>query len=597
MQKSKLAMTMSLALTSTFAVAEDIETITVTATRAANLSGVPAVQQLVIDRQQIELAQVQSLPELLSRYAGLDIAQNGGRGQQASVFVRGASSDQTLVLINGLRINSASSGGASWSTISPELIDRIEVIKGPRAAVWGSDAIGGVINLITRQHQPGTVELGTFYGTDNTQSYYAGGGIGHGDGSTSVIVNHESSDGFDVLKSAEPDDDGYDNLNVTVNGQQRVTEQFGLSWLLKAAEQDTDFDSTYLNSSENKSHELKLASDIDWSVGDTANTTVISVGASRDASLSFGNGRSQENGDLFETRREQVSLVNTSQLHDSFTLAIGTDIYEEALTSTTAYAETERLVRGYFGHGLYHQGKVSAELALRYDDVENINSERTYNASVGYQFTDAFSVSVLKGTGFKAPTFNDLYFPWGGNPDLLSETSESEEVVFSYVEGPYTVSVSGYDTTIENLIEWAPDAQNVWQPRNIANADIRGVDVEFAYQGFGGQHNFSLGYLDAVDEATNARLDRRAKNQFGYQFTTKVGEFDLLLSYEYKGKRYDRGNALDSYQIVDISLAYAISDTLTAKAKLQNLFDEEYETVFDYNPQGRAVHVGLKYQL
>ena len=603
MKKLTLAVAISTAISASTFAQDNLETITVTATRAAEQTAPTLASQIVIGRTEIELAQVESVPELLSRYAGIDVAQNGGRGQTASVFIRGASSDQTLVLINGLRVNTASNGGATWSTISPELIERIEIIKGPRAAVWGSDAIGGVINIITRQNASGSVTLNAKYGTNNTQSYYLGTSIAHGDGATTIAVNKESSDGFDVFQTPstedveETDDDGYDNLSLTINGNQAIGDALTLNWLFKASDQDTDFDSTYLNRAENENREWLIGGDYTWSASSIKNTTNVTVGSTRDVNLSFGNGRAQENGDLFETRRNQLSVTNTSVFSDAFTLAVGTDQYNEKVVSSTAFAQTRRRVEGYFGHALFSQDAFTAELAIRYDDVENIDSETTYNASVGYQITDSVLVSLAKGSGFKAPTFNDLYFPFGGNPDLLSETSDTEEVNVKFVQDAFDVSLSWYNTDIDNLIEWAPDDDGIWQPRNIAAAEIEGIDVTINYRGLGGAHTLNYGYLDAIDSVKDTRLVRRAKNQFSYQFMTHFGDTDLLLNYEYKGERFDAGTELDSYQLVDLSVNHHFTDDLSGQIKLHNVFDEDYETVLNYQVLGRAVYVSVNYQL
>lgn len=597
MKKLTIALAISSLISAHLQAEDNLETITVTASRGAQLATPTLANNIVIERAQIELAQVESVPELLSRYAGIDVAQSGGRGQVASVFLRGASSDHTLVLIDGLRVNTATTGGVTWSTLSPSMIERIEIVKGPRTAVWGSDAIGGVINIITRKHADNSGVLTAKYGKHNNQSYYLGGNFSHGNGSTTLAVNKESSDGFDVLKSAEPDQDGYDNLSVAINGNQHINDRFRLNWLLKASKQDTDFDSTYLNESENKNREWQLAADYDWPVSDTTNTTSVSLGAIRDQNLSFGNGRSEKKGDLFETRRQQVSLVNTTKFNPTFTLVVGSDQYNEKVVSSTEYARSKRRGAGYFAHALFAEDKVSAEFAVRYDDVENIDGETTYNASVAYNLIESVQIGYSKGSGFKAPTFNDLYFPFGGNPDLLSETSHSDEVNISYSKDDTTVSMSWYSTDIENLIEWAPNAANVWQPRNIANADITGVDVTVNYQGLGGQHTFNYGYLNAKDVATDKQLARRAKNQFSYQFMARFDRLDLLLNYEYKGKRTDRNNQLRRYQRVDLSLNYHFNDAFSGQLKLHNLFDEEYETVFGYNTLGRAVYIGGSYQL
>lgn len=597
MKRLTLALAVAAATSSMVSADDGVETITVTASRGANVQLPTLATHVVIERSDIELAQVESVPELLSRYAGIDVVTNGGRRQVASVFTRGASSDQTLVLVNGLRVNTASSGGATWNTMSPELIERIEIVKGPRAAVWGSDAIGGVINIITREQAPGSVTLNAKYGTNKTQSYYLGTGVSHGNGATTFAINKERGDGLDVLKTSEPDDDGYENLSFTVNGNQTVTNALSVNWLFKSSKQDVDFDSTYLNTSENENREWQLAGNYQWTASDIQNTATLSVGAIKDKNLSFGNDRAKQDGDLFETQSDQLSATNTSIFNESFTLVLGTDQYKEEMVSSTAFTQSERRVEGYFGHGLFSQNGLTAEVALRYDDVENIDSETTYNLGVGYQITDEIQLSVAKGTGFKAPTFNDLYYPYGGNPDLLSETSDTEEVNVTYVKDAFDLMLSYYNTDIENLIEWAPDADNVWQPRNLSQADISGIDITANYSGLGGNHTFNYGYLDAVDGATGSRLVRRAKNQFSYQFTASFDTTDLMLNYEYKGDRMDSGVELDSYQLVDVSVNHRFTDAISGKLKLHNVFDEEYETVLNYQTLGRSVYLSINYQM
>lgn len=624
MKKSSIALAIALSASAFIAQAQDasdtaeLETITVTATRAANQITKPLASQITIERADIELAQVESLPELLSRFAGIDIAQNGARGQTSSVFIRGAGSDQTLVLINGLRVNSATNGGATWSTISPLLIERVEIVKGPRAAVWGSDAIGGVINIITRTMTPGKVDLSARWGTNNTQSFLAAAGVEHGEGSTSFSVNHESSDGFDVFKTLEADEDGYDNLSFAINGSQNLSNDLVLSWLVRLSDQDAEYDSTFDSGNptdmeaENENREWLLSAQYNWGVSTNKNnTTQFTIGSTKDSSFNVNRANPDDPGSLFETTRDQLSLVNTSQFGDAFTLVVGADIYDEKVDSTTTFAiqvdadtaviVDERRVEGYFAHGLYESGKLSAELAVRYDDVENVDSETTYNASVAWQLTDSFRVSYLKGTGFKAPTFNDLYFPTsafsGGNPDLISETSDAEEVVFNYSAGNLTLDVSWYKNDIENLIEWAPDENFFFQPSNIANADIEGIDFTAIYDGLGGTHTINIGYLDAVDGSTGLRLVRRAQNQHGYQFATSFGQTDLLINYEYRAGSVDRALELRSASLVDITLDHNFTPELSGVVKLQNLFNDSYETVSGYNVIGRAAYVGVTYQL
>ena len=225
--------------------ADDIEKISVTATRSAMNIDQVLTSQIVITRADIELSQAQSISDLLSTVAGIDIVKSGGKGQGTSVFMRGTNSDHTLVLIDGVRIGSATSGTATFNTISPEMIERIEIVKGPRAALWGSDAIGGVIQIFTRKLQAGEFFAGATLGSDKYQQLKAGIGFSHGDGFTSVNVNKVKSDGFDVKNDGEDDRDGYDFLSVAIRGQQKINTALTLDWLFTNDQGDNEYDSFY----------------------------------------------------------------------------------------------------------------------------------------------------------------------------------------------------------------------------------------------------------------------------------------------------------------------------------------------------------------
>ena len=199
----------------------ELETITVTANRFATSVDDSLATQVVITRADIERIQPKSVLDMLSTVSGLDISTNGGRGQTSSVYMRGANAGHTLVLLNGVRISSASLVSTNIQNIAPELVERIEIVKGPRAALWGSDAIGGVIQIFTRKLESGEHFVSANFGSEGYQMVNAGVGIKHGDGFTSISLNHEESDGFDVKDDTETDDDGYSYNSLAINGQQQ----------------------------------------------------------------------------------------------------------------------------------------------------------------------------------------------------------------------------------------------------------------------------------------------------------------------------------------------------------------------------------------
>lgn len=570
---------------------DDIEKISVTATRSAVNIDQGLASQIIITRADIELSQAQSISDLLSTVAGIDIVKAGGKGQGTSVFMRGTNSDHTLVLIDGVRVGSATAGTATFNTISPEMIERIEIVKGPRAALWGSDAIGGVIQIFTRKLQAGEFFAGATLGSDKYQQLKAGIGFSHGDGFTSLNVNKSKSDGFDVKNDGEDDRDGYDFTSVAIRGQQKVSSAFTVDWLFTNDQGDNEYDG-YYNGSEIDNHALLLRGTYQSTIGQVDNKTVVSVGQNKDYLDSFANGISQG---IFETKRNQLSLVNNSVINPDLQLNVGIDTYQEKIESGTNYSEISRDITGIFTHGLYNYNQLSFEATVRYDDVEDTDSETTYNLGSGYQFSENQRIVLNYGTGFKAPTFNDLYYPFSGNADLTSEFSKTIELFVESEVAGAVLGASFYQTKVEDLIAWTGTTSE-----NVDQVDITGLEFNVIYRIGQSQHEFNATYTDAEDKSTGEQLIRRAKEKFNYKFNTSINNIDLYAEYQFHGKRYDDvwgiGTVkLSSFNLVNLSASYQINNQLKLQARIDNLFDKEYATISNYNSQTRALYLGITY--
>lgn len=586
-----------------------VETITITASRTPVSIEQSLATVQVIDRQQIERLQANSVSEILATVAGLDISSQGSRGQNASVFVRGANSNHTLVLVDGIRISSASLGSSNTQVIAPELIERIEIVKGPRAAIWGSDAIGGVIQIFTRKLDDDEYFANAQMGSDEYYKLAAGGSVQHGNGYTSISVNHEQSEGFDVLTTAEDDRDGYDTQSISLVGEQTLSSALSIDWMARADYADTEYDNAFggNNKTRTRNHVWLARASYQQQIGGIDNTTILSVGQNRDFSENFKRNTDAAFRTEFETKRQQYSLLNHAKVSNALQINGGVDFYQESLSATTSFDQDKRNVLGVFAHALFNENNFSAEAAIRYDDVEGIDSETTYNVGTGYQVSDGTRITLNLGTGFKVPTFNDLYFPSGlysgGNPDLISETSESLEfIVENQLNDAFNINLNAYKTDINNLIVWTPDEFFFYQPNNVEKVEILGLDVIAQYQGLGGNHQVSVSYIDAENTSTQSQLIRRAKEQLSYQFDTTVGDVNLYFEYQFKGKRLDSDFVLgsvelDAYHLINLSASYAITNSLSLNAKIGNLLDEEYQTAFNYNTQRRAVFFGINYQM
>lgn len=576
--------------------AEELETITVTATRTAEALNASLASVNVINRADIEAIKPLSTLELLSTVAGLDISQQGGRGQNSSVFMRGTNANHTLVLVDGIRISSATLGTTDLQSIAPSQIERIEIVKGPRAAIWGSDAIGGVIQIFTRKAEGVTVSASI--GSESYKGLSATVGFEHGDGRSTISVSHEEADGFDVLADVEPDKDGFEHTTFTATGEQSISKALQLTYLLQKNKGDNEYDNRYggNNQSDTDNYAWNLGANYQWSDSDVVS---VKIGQNQDSRLSFKAGESSDS--LFETNRDQLSVVNSSNLNTNTLLTFGFDYISESITTTVndfnpAYNEDERNLVGLFAYGQHKVEQFTLEAAVRYDDVENIDSETTYNLGLGYDLTSDTTVALNHSTGFKAPTFNDLYYPFGGNPDLESETSETTEVLLKHAFASGAFGISLYQTEVENLIEWAPLPSGAWSPQNVSEAEIQGAEVEFNYTYAGLTHNVSLAYIDAED-GKGKQLIRRARDHFNYTVSAQLGEIDFSASYSYKGDRTDNGDIkLDSYSLVNAKLGYSVSEALTLDFKVNNLFDETFSTANGYNSQDRNLYFGVTYK-
>jgi len=515
---------------------EKVERMTITATRSALSVDDALTSQLIITRADIDVINPISIQDLLSTLPSVDIANNGGRGQTSSVFLRGNASDATLVLIDGVRVSSATSGGTSFNSISPEMIERIEVVQGPRAALWGADAIGGVIQIFTRQLEGGEHFAGVSIGTDEYRKYKAGIGLSHGNGQTTVTVSHERAEGFDVKDDGELDDDGYNH-----------------AWLVRA----------------------NYASEF----SDVKNNTVFSVGQNRDSSRNFSDF---EFAGTFETRRDQFSLVNNSQFSDEFQVNMGVDYYKDDVSkSTTQYDDEKRDVTGAFVHALYNGEVFSFEATARHDNVSGVDSENTYNLGAGYKINDDSRIVLNHGTGFKVPTFNDLYFPNFGTPTLNSERSETTELFFETRLGAVDTRINFYYSEIDELI--STDSQD-----NAANFDevvIKGAELSLYLVATGGTHDLNLS----------------AREKLNYKFTTSINVADLYAEYKFVGSREDSVFGADNvklgaYQLINLGLNAPLTKNRVLNARVTNLLDKEYQTANTFFTQGRALYVGITYQ-
>jgi len=570
------------------------EQIVVTANRSQQDQFLSLSATQVIDEAQIKAIQPQNITELLSTIAGVTVANLGGAGQSASVFMRGTNGNHTLVLVDGVRVGSATLGTTSFSSMSVSLIERIEVVKGPRGGLWGSDAIGGVIQIFTKKLQSGEGIVTAGIGSNGYWKTEAAIGLGDNLNSLTISAAIEESDGFNSTDyPGQEDKDGYDRQSFSLNGQSILTDEYSLNLISRYEQGGSKYDSKWGGSDENEHENYSVK------VGGAYNSANIlvetSFAKSQDQGGTFAGNAELKDVNEITTERDQFGLLAQYELSDNTSFITGFDWYQERVSNSGSdYEINKRKASAVFIQALHQVESLLLEAAVRKDDIQGLNKEVTYNLSVGYQLSDDWLVSLSKGTGFKAPTFNDLYWPGSGNPTLDPEKVESTEILVRNQFDDGSLEISLYDTEIENLIAWAEDDEGNWAPANIDNATAKGVDLTFTLQTGDFSHLLAAAYVETEDKSSGKELLRRPKVTATYTLGYQVDAITANLALDYRGKNKDNKYSyitLDSVLLTNLSLSYAFSDEISVTGKVNNLFDEDYIVAEHYLTDG------INYQL
>lgn len=579
----------------------------VTATRTAQTAEQSLAAVTVFERAQIEQSQATSVPELLKKVPGVSFANNGGPGKSTSLFMRGTESDHVLVLIDGIKIGSATSGGAALQDLPLELIERIEVVRGPRSSLYGSEAIGGVIQIFTRKGagQGAKPFFSAGYGTHDSYTGSAGVSAGSDRGWYSLGVTSADTDGINVKSHGtsgyEDDADGYRNLSASLRGGYRFDNGLELDANLLQATSHNDYDQV------NRARTRGFRANADGEskvLGGRARFSplepwqvTLQAGRSEDKSDAYLDGTFNSR---FDTRRDSVSWQNDLSLASGHTLTLGADHQRDEVNGSTAYAEDSRDNNGMFAQYLGDVGRHAWQVALRRDDNQQFGKHDTGNIGYGYALTDWLRATLSYGTAFKAPTFNELYFPGYGNPNLDAETSASLEAGLAGQHAWGHWAVNAFRTRIDDLIAYD---SSIEAPANIDEARIRGVELVLGSQLLGMDWNANYTLMEPENRAGGGNdgneLARRAKQLFNLDLDRRLGAFSVGASLHAEGQRYDdlaNTKELSGYATLDLRGEYRINPEWRLQTRVANLLDADYETAEGYNQPGQAVYFSVRYQ-
>lgn len=551
----------------------------------------------VFERADIERLQVSSVPELLSRVPGVSIVQNGGRGSLTSLFLRGANANQTLVLVDGVRLNAAASGLARLEFLSPEQIERVEVVRGPRSALYGADAIGGVIQIFTRRGSEGLQpRLRLAAGTH--QTFERSLGLSGGDERTrfdlgASLVEGAGFDRSQDSRGLDADHDGLRRKAFNLNLEHRFNDQLTAGLTLLDQRGESEYDDLFSFAPGNPSERFSVSSvagHLDAQLTDVWNSR-LELGHSEDKSENL-DPVNADNNYTFNTYRDSAGWLNTLQLSDTQQVLVGLDWYEDRLGTDADFSQNERWNQAAFIQHRYRGDGFATELGLRHDDNEQFGSENTWNAALTLDLTERLELVLSYGEGFHAPTFNDLYYPtsafYGGNPDLEAERSRTYEVQLRGDHLDTRWSLSAYRTEVKDLISVVSDPTTFFStPMNVNQARLQGMELELERELFGWQATLGASLLDPRDRDSGHTLPRRAKRSLSLDLDRRFGAFGAGFSWQAFSGRYDdaaNSREIAGYGLLGARASWQMNEALQWQVKVDNLLDKDYSQALYSRP-------------
>ncbi|MEH0743452.1 TonB-dependent receptor [Vibrio cholerae] len=614
MNKSILAIAVASLLPATSSLAQEAaadETMVVTANRFEQVDGAVLAQTVVVTKEDISKLQANSLVDVFRTLPSVEVAQYGGRGQNASFFVRGGSSSQVLVLMDGTRMPRAMMGGVDFNSLPVNSIERIEFIRGARASIYGSEAISGVINIITKADvNENAVKL---YGGFGTNNHYATSlaALHKIDENQHIkaVVGYEKNDGFNVKPVAGVNDDdehGFESYNVNVGYQNKLTDTVRAFVNVVAYDNEGEYDNSYAASQWGPAtHEKKMGRVEFRSVNTNLAYDKDNLSSSLDLTYAeqdnydYVVGESKKSGAIVSINQVNAAWLNSYRVNEQFSVGGGLDYRREKLDegyTGFGYYQPEENPRENYGIsiiGQYTLDSWTLEASARNDDNSQYGNNTTWQAAVGKVFLENYEIKASHGTAFRAPTFLDLYYPGYEAPNLKAEDSENTELTLEGSHSYLDWSVTGYINKINNMLMWQGSGMT-----NIGEAEIKGIELGLGFDTSIVTHQFYLDWKDPVDKSNGKeqQLAYRSKQGAKWNAFAEFGDWIFGSQYLYQGERFNGDTRLASYSLWNFTAEYAVSPDLKLKGKLSNAFDKEYEMYIGYATPGREYFVSASYQ-
>ena len=612
-KKASLLTALSVTAFSGWAQDGNPDTLVVTANRFQQPVNTVLAPTDVVTREDIQRWQSKDLNDVMRRLPGVDIAQYGGIGQSSSLFVRGTEARHVLVLIDGVPMARAGIGNAiDIGQIPVSLVQRIEYIRGPRSAVYGSGAIGGVVNIITMSDDE-RAQINAGMGTNGYQNYDGAINQRFGDTMITAAGAYQTTKGFNVQPDStyadDSDRDGYRNKLFWGGVQHKFNDSVSGFFRGYGYSSNTDYDQGsggYAGGGdESQNYTQSWDTGLNYHSGIYSSQLIANYQHLKNYNYNAQDGRYAASASLDNMEQRYIQWGNNLEVgHGS--VSGGVDWKQEKLQSsgTSSTDIYKRDTTGLYLTGQQQIDKVTLEASGREDHDEQFGWHGTWQTAAGWEFVDDYRVTLSYGTGFLAPSLGQQFgaerFGIASNPNLKPEESKQWEAGLEGLTGPLDWRLSTYRYEINNLIDYDNSAYY-----NVKSATIKGLEWTGNVTTGPVDHHLTLQYIDPRDDETNKVLARRAKQQVKYELTGQIYDLGWNVAYQYLGQRYDNAYDATTYtshtvklggvSVWDIGLSYPMTSHLTVRGKIANLFDKDYETAYGYQTAGREYTLSGSY--
>ncbi len=587
----------------------EAEPVVVTATRLATPLKTTLPHTTLIDQDDIRQSGARDITTLLRQEAGLEMTQDGGIGQRSSLFIRGTNSSHTLVLIDGVPINSATAGGAALDQIMLDQVDRVEIARGNLSSLYGSQAIGGVVQIFTKAGNAtpgGSIHagLGEYRSSKVGVGYrYQGEVLSLG-----VSASTLNTEGYSAIREADvqtlpfpardQDRDGYRNASLSANAKYRYApgQAVGLSAFHSTAR--TQYDDLFEQSNSSKPKLTAASLIFENTIAEIWKSRFL-VGTGIDDSRSFNEGVLASH---FKTTNEKFEWQNDFRVMGNDAIIVGLDYMKQRVDFDGGFGDVidkqRQSTAGFIGYVAKFAGGHQLQLNLRHDHFSDVGDRTTGLLGGGFAITDQITFSTMISTAFRAPSFVDLYYPFGvGNPDLKPERARSAEIGIQYAHARGLAKLVYFRNRLKDLIAFVGNTTV-----NINRAKSDGLELSYDAAFGDTTLRISATRQNAIDETTGERLLRRAKQFAALRLGHHLGDWnfssELIASGSKQDIRVDDSTRVRTpgYGLINLKTTYNLNKQTRLQLQLDNVLDKRYQLAHGYNREGRNASIDLSYE-